>query len=98
MALPGTCTDLELSSLRNSLDLLTVHDQPNPVHAIDREYVPPDGGYGWVCVACVFLVNAHTWGLNFVSGLSITAFSIINGVVAQTGSFYRLFLLSANNL
>jgi hypothetical protein len=28
--------------------------------------VPPDGGYGWVCVACVFLINAHTWGLNSV--------------------------------
>ena len=24
---------------------------------------PPDGGYGWVCVACVCLVNACTWGL-----------------------------------
>jgi hypothetical protein len=28
---------------------------------------PPDGGYGWVCVACVFLINAHTWGVNSVS-------------------------------
>lgn len=27
---------------------------------------PPDGGYGWVCVACVFLINAHTWGVNSV--------------------------------
>ena len=27
---------------------------------------PPDGGYGWVCVGCVALVNAHTWGLNSV--------------------------------
>ena len=26
--------------------------------------VPPDGGYGWVCVACCFLINAHTWGIN----------------------------------
>lgn len=28
--------------------------------------VPPNGGYGWVCVACCFLINAHTWGLNSV--------------------------------
>jgi len=24
--------------------------------------VPPNGGYGWVCVAAVFVINAHTWG------------------------------------
>lgn len=29
--------------------------------------VPPDGGYGWVCVGCLFLMNAHTWGVNSVS-------------------------------
>jgi hypothetical protein len=29
--------------------------------------VPPDGGYGWVCVTCLFLMNAHTWGVNSVS-------------------------------
>jgi hypothetical protein len=29
--------------------------------------VPPDGGYGWVCTACCFLINAHTWGVNSVS-------------------------------
>lgn len=28
--------------------------------------IPPDGGYGWVCTACVFLINAHTWGINSV--------------------------------
>ncbi len=28
--------------------------------------VPPNGGYGWVCVACSALINAHTWGLNSV--------------------------------
>ena len=22
----------------------------------------PDGGYGWVCVACSTVINAHTWG------------------------------------
>ncbi|WYZ35736.1 hypothetical protein EsH8_X_000383 [Colletotrichum jinshuiense] len=23
-----------------------------------------EGGYGWVVVGCVFLINAHTWGIN----------------------------------
>jgi len=32
-----------------------------------REDMPPDGGYGWVCTACVFMINAHTWGINGVS-------------------------------
>ncbi len=34
------------------------------VKTIDDEC--PDGGYGWVCVACVFMINAHTWGINSV--------------------------------
>ena len=32
---------------------------------------PPNGGYGWVCVACVFWINAHTWGINSVRSLTI---------------------------
>lgn len=31
------------------------------------EPIPPNGGYGWVCTAAVFLINAHTWGVNAVS-------------------------------
>lgn len=34
-----------------------------------REDVPPDGGYGWVVTACVFLINAHTWGVNSAWGV-----------------------------
>nr|OQO17730.1 hypothetical protein B0A51_12884 [Rachicladosporium sp. CCFEE 5018] len=30
---------------------------------------PPNGGYGWVCTACVLLINAHTWGLNSSYGV-----------------------------
>jgi len=26
----------------------------------------PEGGYGWVCVVSVFLINGHTWGINSV--------------------------------
>lgn len=25
---------------------------------------PPNGGYGWVCTACVATINGHSWGLN----------------------------------
>ncbi|PHH52371.1 putative transporter MCH2 [Ceratocystis fimbriata CBS 114723] len=29
----------------------------------------PDGGYGWVCTACVAIINGHTWGLNSSYGV-----------------------------
>lgn len=41
----------------------------NEPDATDPEEVKPpeiDGGYGWVCVVAVFLINAHTWGINSV--------------------------------
>jgi hypothetical protein len=25
--------------------------------------LPPDGGYGWVCVAACFTINCFTWGV-----------------------------------
>lgn len=34
--------------------------------------VPPDGGYGWVCVACVFWINANTWGINSSYGVFLS--------------------------
>jgi hypothetical protein len=30
------------------------------------EDIPPNGGYGWVCTTCLFMINAHTWGINSV--------------------------------
>lgn len=41
-------------------------DYDNPQHVSEREDIPPNGGYGWVCVACVLMINAHTWGINSV--------------------------------
>jgi hypothetical protein len=29
--------------------------------------LPPDGGYGWVCVAACFNINCFTWGVVAVS-------------------------------
>lgn len=35
--------------------------------------VPPDGGYGWVCVACSACINGNTWGVNSVNIPPFTA-------------------------
>ena len=70
LARAQTTMDMELSSPapKSGAQLLRIQDQPSPAaHVKDRDYVPPNGGYGWVCVVCVFLINAHTWGINFVS-------------------------------
>ena len=37
-----------------------------------REPEQPNGGYGWVCVACCFLINAHTWGINSSFGVFLS--------------------------
>ena len=42
-------------------------DADAPQDAVSAEDVPPNGGYGWVCTAAVFMANAHSWGLNSVS-------------------------------
>ena len=34
------------------------------VNVVSTEDIPPDGGYGWAIVVCVFLANSHTWGIN----------------------------------
>ncbi|KAF4472743.1 MFS transporter (Mch2) [Fusarium albosuccineum] len=33
---------------------------------------PPEGGYGWICVAATFLINAHTWGINSAYGVILS--------------------------
>jgi len=33
---------------------------------VDQEVLVPNGGYKWVCVACVFWLNAYTCGISSV--------------------------------
>ncbi|KAL3464752.1 major facilitator superfamily domain-containing protein [Aspergillus heterothallicus] len=47
------------------------------------EDVPPDGGYGWVCVASVFWINAHTWGINSSYGVFLAHY-LTNDVFPNT--------------
>lgn len=51
----------------HSADTNTVEVPDQQFNVVEREDLPPNGGYGWVCTACVFVMNAHTWGVNAVS-------------------------------
>lgn len=53
----------------------------NNIEVKYQQDVVPDGGYGWVCVACVFWINAHTWGINSVSDIAHyqSGFELIEG-------------------
>ena len=46
--------------------VMTFTMSPSATNVAHREDVPPNGGYGWVCTACVLLMNANTWGVNAV--------------------------------
>lgn len=48
---------------RNPLDEIAVRDPPTQT----GPEPPPDGEYGWVCVAACFTINCFTWGVVAVS-------------------------------
>ncbi|KAI4100635.1 MAG: hypothetical protein L6R37_005347 [Teloschistes peruensis] len=37
-----------------------------------REDTPPDGGYGWICVAACFTINCFTWGTVAAYGIYLS--------------------------
>lgn len=45
------------------------HDDPETPISKPEEDQPPNGGYGWVCVACNFWINGCTWGINSTYGV-----------------------------
>ncbi|KAL4989082.1 major facilitator superfamily domain-containing protein [Aspergillus falconensis] len=52
--------------------------------------LPPDGGYGWVCVASVFWINAHTWGINSSYGVFL-AYYLSHDVFPNTSALMYAF-------
>ncbi|KAF2621318.1 MFS general substrate transporter [Macroventuria anomochaeta] len=41
-------------------------------HNSRREEAPPDGGYGWLCVAACFTINCFTWGTVSAYGIYLS--------------------------
>lgn len=58
---------------------LNTEQAPNDVVPTPEPPAAPNGGYGWVCVACVAMINAHTWGLNSSYGVFL-AYYLANNV------------------
>lgn len=36
--------------------------------------IPPNGGYGWLCTLCTFMITVHTWGINAAWGVILAYF------------------------
>src|SRR5271169_5144916 len=51
---------------------LDVENPPNSTARKPEDDRPPDGGYGWVCIACNFFINGHTWGINSSYGVFLS--------------------------
>ncbi|KAL6246659.1 hypothetical protein RBB50_005966 [Rhinocladiella similis] len=69
----GSSSEIELQPRHGRSDpppetITELTDVP-PQNAVSVEEPPPNGGYAWVCTACCFMINAHTWGLNSAWGI-----------------------------
>ncbi|KAL2849701.1 MFS general substrate transporter [Aspergillus pseudodeflectus] len=62
----------------------------------------PEGGYGWVCVVSIFLINAHTWGINGAFGVILSFYlsenqfpgtsSLVYAAVSGVGVSFALLI------
>ncbi|CAG8367748.1 unnamed protein product [Penicillium salamii] len=79
--------DLDRESARQEQKLHPRSVTPDEKYERD---VPPDGGYGWVCVACVFWINAHTWGINSSYGVFLSHY-LSHNVFPDTSPLFYAF-------
>ncbi|ORY11040.1 MFS transporter, MCP family, solute carrier family 16, member 6 [Clohesyomyces aquaticus] len=62
--------------------------------AVDPDKIP-DGGYGWVCVACVFTINGFTWGVVASYGVYL-AYYLANDVFPEATPLDYAFIGGLN--
>lgn len=60
-------TSLAEKELGTSPPVLQQQESENGSPGTASDDVVPDGGYGYVCLACVFCINSFTWGVVAVS-------------------------------
>ncbi|KAL5604891.1 hypothetical protein BROUX41_001778 [Berkeleyomyces rouxiae] len=66
---PDTCDMANASGRRLVRAPAGSAPEPTPSGSNPQAPLQPDGGYGWVCTACVAVINGHTWGLNSSYGV-----------------------------
>ncbi|KAK5941644.1 hypothetical protein PMZ80_005593 [Knufia obscura] len=62
-----------------------------PERAAGIEDIPPNGGYGWWCVAACFVLNACAWGINSAFGVFL-AFYLANDTFPGATHFGFAFI------
>lgn len=68
-AQPRAASPAEIRRTESASERTIDVEQPTSTAELKAEDIPPDGGYGWVCVACNFFINGHTWGINSTYGV-----------------------------
>jgi MFS family permease len=68
-AQPRAALSAEIRRTESASERTVDVEQPTTIAELKAEDLPPDGGYGWVCVACNFFINGHTWGINSTYGV-----------------------------
>lgn len=76
-----SASDTSIPGEKDSPPGVVVNTEQPPADVVPAAEPPPapDGGYGWVCVVCVALINGHTWGLNSSYGVFL-AYYLANNV------------------
>lgn len=64
------------------------NEQPPAANEPSTPEPPPNGGYGWVCTACVAIINAHTWGINSSYGVFLAHYLSTNVFPGATSLQY----------